>query len=64
MGNTVSLDNFPVVLSVNDICKVLSIGKNSAYALIRSGQIKHFRVGHQIRIPKSALLNYINQSHI
>lgn len=64
MDNTSHFDNLPLVLSVNDICKVLFIGKNSAYALISTGQLRHFRVGRQIRIPKSALLNYINQSHI
>lgn len=57
-------DELPMVLSIEDICKILCIGKNSAYTLIRAGHIKHFRVGRQIRITKSALLEYINHSHI
>lgn len=64
MDITNSPDELPMVLSIEDICKILCIGKNSAYTLIRAGQIKHFRVGRQIRIAKSALLEYINYSHI
>ena len=64
MDTTNNPDELPMVLSIEDVCKILCIGKNSAYTLIRAGHIKHFRVGRQIRIAKSALLEYINHSHI
>lgn len=51
-------DDLPLVLTVSEVSKILGIGKNTAYDLIRSGTIKSFRAGRQIRVSKSALLEY------
>ena len=64
MDSINKLDALPLILSINDLCRILCIGKNSAYTLIRSGQIRYFRVGRQIRIAKSAFIEYISHSHI
>lgn len=37
---------------------LLGIGRNTAYELIRSGQIRSVRIGRQIRIPREALLDF------
>lgn len=55
------LDQVPLVLSVKDVGEVLGIGRNSAYDLIRCGKIKSIRVGKQIRIPKQALIEFLQQ---
>lgn len=54
-------DNLPVVLSVQQLADVLQIGRNSAYDLVKSGQICSIRIGRTIRIPQSALFDYLNQ---
>ena len=54
-------DNLPVVLSVQQLADVLQIGRNSAYDLVKSGQICSIRIGRAIRIPQSALFDYLNQ---
>lgn len=54
-------DNLPVVLSVQQLADVLQIGRNSAYDLVKSGQIRSIRIGRTIRIPQSALFDYLNQ---
>ena len=54
-------DNLPVVLSVQLLADVLQIGRNSAYDLVKSGQIRSIRIGRTIRIPQSALFDYLNQ---
>lgn len=54
-----NIDQLPLVLSVDQLAKVLCIGKNSAYDLVRSGRIKSTRIGHQIRIPKTALREFL-----
>ena len=59
MSNYKKVSNLPLVLSVDDLARVLGIGKNTAYDLVRSGRIKSLRVGHQIRISKSALLDFL-----
>ena len=56
-------DNLPVVLSVQQLADVLQIGRNSAYDLVKSGQIRSIRIGKTIRIPQAALLEYLGKSH-
>lgn len=33
------------LLTVEQLCRILKIGKNTAYKLIQTGEIKGFRVG-------------------
>lgn len=56
-------ENLPVVLSVQQLAEVLQIGRNSAYDLVKSGQIRSIRIGKTIRIPQAALLEYLNNPH-
>ncbi len=63
INNITDIEDIPLVLSVDDLCNVLSIGKNSAYALIKSKEIASLRIGRNIRIPRSALLEYLNLLH-
>lgn len=55
-------DNLPLVLSVPELASVLHIGRNAAYELVNSGQIRSIRIGKNIRIPQSALLDYLNHT--
>ena len=55
-----SLEELPLVLRVEDLMSVLDIGRNTAYELVRSGQIESIRVGRQLRITKQALVAFIN----
>lgn len=57
-----SLDELPVVLTVDDLMSVLCIGRNTAYELVRSGQIRSLRIKHQIRIPRDAIVEFISGS--
>ena len=59
MMNNISYDSLPIILTIEDLMKVLSIGKNSAYELVRSGQIKSIRIGRQIRITKDAVIAFV-----
>ena len=52
-------NSLPLVLTVSDISKIMGIGINTAYDLIRSGAIKSVRVGRQIRVSKSAFLELL-----
>ena len=58
-NNYRSFDELPLALRVEDLMPVLGIGRNTAYELVRSGQIRSVRVGKQIRIPKEALREYL-----
>lgn len=47
-----SFDDLPLTLRMEELMPILNIGRNTAYKLVRSGQIKSVRIGKQIRIPK------------
>ena len=55
-------DNYPDLLTINDLQKALGVGRSIAYKLINDGSINHFRIGSAIRIPKNYLVDYINES--
>lgn len=56
-----SLDDLPLTLTVEEAGQVLRVGRNTAYDLVRCGQLRSIKVGKQIRIPKQALLEYLGQ---
>jgi len=55
------LSDLPMTLRVGDLMPILGIGRNTAYELIRSGQIRSIRIGRQIRIPRDALLDFLRK---
>ena len=55
------LHELSVTLRVEDLMPLLGIGRNTAYELIRSGQIRSVRIGRQIRIPREALLEFLRK---
>ena len=50
-----------LLLSVEDLMPLLAIGKSSAYALVRSGQIRSIRIGKKYRIPREAVTEFITK---
>ena len=54
------LHDLPMTLRVEDLMPLLGIGRNTAYELIRSRQIRSVRIGRQIRIPREALLEFLD----
>ena len=58
-----SLDDLPLALRVEDLMPVLAIGRNTAYELVRSGQIRSIRIGRQLRIPRDAVVEFLNRSN-
>jgi len=65
-GNSAFTDyeQIPLLLSVKQLSSVLGIGRNAAYELVRSGQIKSFRLGDRIRIPKDALIEFLEEKTV
>ena len=53
------LNKYPDVLNVKQLCEVLCIGKNTAYKLLKSGEIKSVKIGHVYKIPKKYVKEYI-----
>ena len=53
-----SIDEIPLILTVEDLMPILGIGRGAAYELARSERIKTIRVGRKIRIAKHELLAF------
>ncbi len=58
--NTSIFQEYPDVVSVEQLCKMLCIGRNTAYRLLKSGAIQAVRIGRQYRIPKKWVIRYVN----
>jgi excisionase family DNA binding protein len=52
-------ERFPDVLTIEKLQEALSIGRTTAYRLISSGAIRHWKIGKVIKVPKPFLLDYI-----
>ena len=57
-----SFDDLPLTMRVEELMPILGIGRNTAYELVHSGQIKGIRIGRSIRIPKSEVIRFLNNS--
>ena len=55
-----ALADYEEILTVEDVCNILRIGRKTIYSLLNSNTIENFKIGNTRRIPKQCLLNYIN----
>lgn len=53
------LNDYPDVMSIDEMCRALSIGKKTGYKLLQTGQIRFLKIGRAYRIPKINLLEYL-----
>ena len=47
------------LLTIEELCSQLMIGRNTAYRLLHSGAIQAFRIGRCWKIPKSAVQEFL-----
>lgn len=52
-------NEYEALISIDNLCSILCIGKNAAYNLLKTGQIKAFRIGRIWKIPKLSVQEYI-----
>ena len=53
-------EQLPLVLSVPEVARVLNLGRDTTYGLVRSGRIRSVRVVRQYRVPKAAVMEYLS----
>ena len=53
------LEAYDDLLTAEEACEALKVGKNALYSLLASGQLKGYRNGRVWRIPKDAMIEYI-----
>lgn len=54
----------PLVLGVKDISDILCVGRNKAYELITTGQIRAVKIGKQYRIPRDSLIEFLKRTDL
>ncbi|RKI36057.1 DNA-binding protein [bacterium D16-51] len=60
------MNNEPTeLITFEELCNILSVGRNTAYKLLKENKIKAFRIGRTWKIPKIAVDDFIlTQSHL
>ncbi len=47
------------LITIDELCELLMIGRTTAYRLLRSGEIKAFKIGKVRKISKASVELYI-----
>jgi excisionase family DNA binding protein len=55
--------DFPDVVTPANLQKMLAIGRNTVYELLRAGIIPSVKIGKQIRISKQAVIDYLHNQN-
>jgi len=55
-------ENLPLLLTVGELASVLRIGRNAAYQLVKGGNVQSIHVGRSIRIPRNALVQFVEDA--
>ena len=50
-----SLAEYGELLTMDEVCVVLQLSRNTVYELARSGDVPTIRLGRQLRTPRAAL---------
>jgi excisionase family DNA binding protein len=55
-----TLAELPDVLTVEEAARVLRVGRNAAYELVRQGVVPSIRLGRRLLVPKLGLLRLLS----
>ena len=54
-------EDLPLLLTIDDVCAVLRIGRSSTYELLHSGRLESIRVGKRYRVPRHMMLRFLEE---
>ncbi len=57
-----SLTGYGELLTMDEVCIVLQLSRNTVYELARSGDVPTIRLGRQLRTPRAALEHMMDRS--
>ena len=55
--------DYPDVMDIGEMCKVLGISKKTGYKLLKDRKIESLKIGRAYRIPKAHILGYLKVSY-
>ena len=50
---------YPDVVGIEEIRKMLGIGREKAYSLVKSGELKRIPCSRSIKVPKVSVIDYL-----
>ena len=56
------IEQYPDILTVEEVCEALRMGFNAVYDLLNEGKLKAYKNGRVWRITKQALIQYVSES--
>lgn len=59
MKEFILFENYPEILTIEQLMEMLQIGKVLAYKLIADKKIKAIKIGREYKIIKASVINYI-----
>lgn len=54
-------ENYVEIITIDEMCELLMIGRTTAYKLLNSNEIKAFRIGKVWKISKASVEQYIKE---
>lgn len=54
-----TLQDAPDVLTVDEVAKLLRVGRNHAYELVRTGVVRSIKLGRRIVVPKAVMMDLL-----
>lgn len=52
-------EEYDELITIDDLCNILYIGRNTAYRLLKSNTLQAFKIGRIWKIPKKSVEEYI-----
>jgi len=54
-------EQYDDIMTIDEVCEALLIGRNRCYHLLGNGEIRGFRIGNVWKVPKEALISYVRE---
>lgn len=58
------LEQYDDLLTLDELCEVLQIGRNTAYQILNSGFVPAFRIGRRWKIPKTSVQELLKTKRV
>ena len=55
-------EQYPDILTAEEVCEALRMGYNAVYELLNEGKLRAYKNGRVWRITKQALIQYVSES--
>ena len=63
MNNENIFTDYPDCVDINDLQRMLNIGRNKAYGLLQSQEIRNKKLGRLYLIPKQSVIDFLGRNN-